>query len=41
MVDLTGRVCSKVGVSYTGFRNQPGKCNRDPDSLVLIENNWY
>ena len=38
MVDLSGRVCSKVGVSYTGFRNQPGKCNREAHSLVLIQN---
>ena len=32
MVDLTGTVCNKVGVSYTGFRQQPGRCDRAENS---------
>lgn len=32
LVDLSGRECNKVGLDFTAFRNQPGKCYQLPDS---------
>lgn len=32
MVRLHGMECNKIGVGYSGFRRQPGRCNIDQGS---------
>lgn len=34
LVDLSGNECNKVGVSFSGFRNQIGKCFQHQNSYV-------
>ena len=32
LVDLTGKQCNKVGVSYTGFKRQNSPCDKPEHS---------
>ena len=43
LVDFSGMECNKVGVSYSGFRRQTGKCDLHQQSYVSIPqtSNWW